>query len=144
MSNLEGFEPHIFHVEAFFIVEMLPLMRKDNPSRRVLMVGIGSLLEEGVKRLLAQEQDVQVWDVTYANEDTFVQDVLRTRPDVILFHEAGALDSGRIFDLLRAIPTLETLRVIILRSSSAAMDLYEKRTVNATDSRGLLALVVEH
>jgi len=107
-----------------------------------MMVGIGALLEEGVESLLAQEPDVLVWNVTHANEDTFVQDVLRTRPDVILFHEAGALDSGRIFDLLRAIPTLETLRVIILRSSSTAMDLYEKRTVNATDSRGLLALVL--
>ena len=106
------------------------------------MVGIGSLLEEGVESLLAQEQDVLVWNVNYADEGTFVQDVLSTRPDVIVFHEAGALDSDRIFDLLRAIPTLETLRVIILRSSSPAMDLYEKRTVNATDSRGLLALVL--
>ena len=111
-------------------------------SRRVLMVGIGSLLEEGVVSLLAQEQDVLVWNINYADEGTFVQDVLSTRPDVIVFHEAGVLDSDRIFDLLRAIPTLETLRVIILRSSSTAMDLYEKRTINATDSRGLLALVL--
>ena len=110
-------------------------------SRRVLMVGIGSLLEEGVESLLAQEQDVLVWNVNYTDEGTFVQDVLRTRPDVIVFHEARALDSDRIFDLLRAIPTLETLRVIILRSSSAAIDLYEKRRVNAISSQLLLSLV---
>jgi DNA-binding NarL/FixJ family response regulator len=108
----------------------------------VLIVGIGSVLEQGVQNLLAQEPNVRVWNAGYTNEGAFRQDVLRTRPDVILFHELGALDAGRIFDLLRAISTLEALRVIVLRSSSTAMDLYEKRTVHATGNRDLLALVL--
>jgi DNA-binding NarL/FixJ family response regulator len=107
-----------------------------------MMVGIGSVLEEGVKSMLAQEPDVEVWDVEHTHVETFVEDVLRKRPDVIVFHEAGALDSDRIFDLLRAVPTPETLRVVILRSSSTAIDLYERRRVNATGSRHLLDLVL--
>jgi DNA-binding NarL/FixJ family response regulator len=106
-----------------------------------LIVGIGSLLEQGVESLLTQEPNVQVWNVNHEDEGTFVQDVLGARPDVILFHELGALDSDRIFDLLRALP-METVRVIILRSSSAAVDLYERRRVKAADSRDLLALVL--
>ena len=110
-------------------------------KRRVLIVGIGSLLEEGVERLLAAEADLQVSDMTFTEEATFVQDVLRKRPDVILFHEAGPLTEDRIFELLRAIPTTETLRVIILRSSDNAIDLYEKRRVSPTQNSDLLALV---
>ena len=116
--------------------------RKNKPRRRVLVVGFGSLLEQGVQSLLAKEPEVQVWEVKYTDDVAFVLDVLQTRPDVILFHETGALDSDRIFDLLRAVPTLETLRVIILRSSNSDIDLYEKRRVTATGGRHLLNLVL--
>lgn len=115
--------------------------KKDRP-RRVLVVGFGSLLEQGVQSLLAQEPEVQVWEVKYTDEVAFLLDVLQTRPDVILFHETGALDSDRIFDLLRAVPTLETFRVIILRSTNAAIDLYEKRRVAAVSGQHLVDLVL--
>jgi len=108
----------------------------------VLVVGFGALLEQGVQSLLAQEPQVQVWEVKYTDDVAFMLDVLQTRPEVILFHETGALDSDRIFDLLRAIPTTETLRVIILRSSNAAIDLYEKRRVTAVSGRHFLDLVL--
>ena len=118
--------------------------RKNKPRRRVLVVGFGSLLEQGVQSLLAQEPEVQVWEVKYTDEVAFLLDVVQTRPDVILFHETGALDSDRIFDLLRAIPTRETLRVIILRSSSPVIDVYEKRTIAATGARHFLSLVLNN
>lgn len=110
-------------------------------KRRVLIVGMGSLLEEGVESLLAAEADLQVSDMTFTEEETFVQDVLRTHPDVILFHEAGPLNEKRIFELLRAIPTTETLRVITLSSSDGAIDLYEKRRVSPAQSSDLFAPV---
>ncbi len=116
--------------------------RKNKHPRRVLVVGFGALLEQGVQSLLAQEPQVQVWEVKYTDDVAFMLDVLQTRPEVILFHETGALDSDRIFDLLRAIPTTETLRVIILRSSNAAIDLYEKRRVTAVSGRHFLDLVL--
>lgn len=110
-------------------------------KRRVIIVGMGFVLEDGLESLLAAEPDLQVSDLTFTEERTFVQDVLRLHPDVILFHEAGLLTSARIFELLRAIPTTETLRVIILRSANSAIDLYEKRRVSAPQSKDLLALV---
>jgi DNA-binding NarL/FixJ family response regulator len=110
-------------------------------KRRVLIVGMGFVLEEGLEVLLAAHTDLQVSEMIFTAEETFVQDVLRERPDVILFHEAGALTQERIFELLRAVPTEETLRVIILRSSDSAMDIYEMRRVTATQSNDLLALV---
>lgn len=111
------------------------------PTRRVLIVGMGALLEVGMENLLASQPDLQVSDITFTEEDKFVQDVLRIHPDVILFHETGPLNQDRIFELLRAIPTTETLRVIILRSSNSTIDLYERRSVKAARSKDLLALV---
>ena len=111
------------------------------PKQRVLIVGMGFLLEQGVESLLAAEPDLQVSDITFSEEETFVQDVVRTRPDVILFHAVGPLTEGRIFELLRAIPTMETLRVIILHSSESTIELYEKRRINPTQSSDLLTLV---
>jgi DNA-binding NarL/FixJ family response regulator len=111
------------------------------PMRHVLIVGMGALLTVGVENLLAAEPDLQVSDITFTKEETFVQDVLRIRPDVILFHETGPLNQNRIFELLRAIPTTETLRVIILRSSNSTIDLYERRRVKAARGQDLLTLV---
>ena len=73
--------------------------------RRVLIVGMGALLEVGMDSLLAGQPDLQVSDISFTEEEKFVQDVLRIHPDVILFHETGPLNQERIFELLRAIPT---------------------------------------
>ncbi len=70
-----------------------------------------------------------------------VQTVMDMHPDVIVFHENRLLNSNRIFDLLRALPEMETLRVIILRSSNTMIDFYEKRTVNAARTEDFINLV---
>ncbi len=110
-------------------------------TRRVLIVGTGSLFEQGVESLLAREANVQVSEIVHAREETFIQDVLRVQPDVIVFHEMGSFNSDRIFELLKALPEMDTLRVIILRSANAAIDLYEKRTLTATQAQDFVNLV---
>jgi hypothetical protein len=112
--------------------------------QRVLIVGMGFVLEEAVESLLTAERDLQVSDLIFTDESNFVQDILRTRPDVILFHEAGALTQGRIFELLRAIPTEETLRITILRTSNNTIDLLERRTIRAAQRSDLINFVRGH
>jgi DNA-binding NarL/FixJ family response regulator len=116
-------------------------MGNHDPARRILIVGIGSLLEEGVESLLAQEPNVQVWAIHHEDEDALIQYAARLHPDVILFHEMGALDADRIFDLVRTIP-VEPLRVVILRSSDSAVDLYEKRRVYTADGGNFRDLIL--
>ncbi|MBI3241386.1 MAG: hypothetical protein HYZ49_03740 [Chloroflexi bacterium] len=118
------------------------LEKKTNPGgRRVLIVGTGSMFEHGVESLLTREANVQVSEITHTREDSFIQDVLRVQPDVIVFHEMGSFNSDRIFELLKALPEMNTLRVIILRSANAAIDLYEKRTLTATQAQDFVNLV---
>jgi hypothetical protein len=47
----------------------------------------------------------------------------------------------RVLILPRAIPTTETLRVMILRSSESTLDLYERRSVGPAQSSDRLAPV---
>jgi len=114
---------------------------RNKQLRRVLIVGTGTLLEQGVESLLAHEADIRVSEMVFTHEDTFIHDVLRVRPNVIVFHETGPLNSDRIFELLKAIPEIETLRVIILRATNATIDFYEKRIVNATQTQDFINLV---
>ena len=109
--------------------------------QHVLVVENGSLLDEGVERLLSHETDFLVSGITYADETAFLQDVSDKRPDVILLNEAGPLDSVQIFELLKNLPTIATLRVIIVRPDDNAIDVYDRQRVIATQSRDLIGLV---
>lgn len=113
----------------------------NSEARRVLIVGTGSIFEQGVESLLTREANVQVSEIVHTHEDAFIQDVLRVQPDVIVFHEIGSFNSDRIFELLKALPEMDTLRVIILRSANAAIDLYEKRTLTAAQAQDFVNLV---
>ena len=118
-------------------------MKKQNKPTvpRVLMVKCGSLLDEGVESLLLQEADLQVTGITYSDEIAFLQDVSHARPGAILLNEAGPLDSVRIFELLKDLPALATLRVIIIRPDDNTIDVYEKRRIIVARSGDLLALI---
>ena len=109
--------------------------------RRVLVIESGSLLDEGVESLLVHETDLQVSGISYADDDTFLHDVSDARPDVILLNEAGPLDSARIFELLKNLPGLATLRIIVVRPDDNTIDLYERQRVEAIQSNDLLALI---
>lgn len=110
-------------------------------TRRVMIVGSGSLLDEGVERLLRSRESIQVSGIVYSDDTSFLQDVSDMRPDVILLNEAGPLDSLRILELLKNIPTLASLRVVKVRTEDNTIDLYERRRVVATHSNDLLDLI---
>lgn len=110
-------------------------------TRRVMIVGSGSLLDEGVERLLRSRESIQVSGIVYSDDTSFLQDVSDMRPDVILLNEAGPLDSLRILELLKNIPTLASLRVVTVRTEDNTIDLYERRRVVATHSNDLLDLI---
>ena len=119
-------------------------MKKQNqPTRRVVIVGTDSLLDEGIKKLLAHEPDLEVSSIAYTDEATFLQDVSQAHPDVILLNEASPLDSARIFALLKniEIPIPATLRVIVVRADDNAIDVYQKQHVIATRRDDLFTFI---
>ena len=111
------------------------------PSRRVLLIGDSSLLKEGVASLLMAELNLEVSDVTYTDDTTFVQDILRVRPEVVVLKETPALDLARFFQLLRDVPFEEALRVIVVHVEDKALDVYEKKRVIPKRSQDLVRLI---
>ena len=109
--------------------------------RRVLIVQSGSVLDEGVENLLMREADLEVSGRNYADEAAFVQDVVRTQPDAVVLNEAGPLNLARIMELLNDCPTLETVRVVIVRLDDNTIDVFERQRVIATQVGDLVRLI---
>lgn len=130
-------------------------MEHKNSVQRVFVVGTGSFFEQGVASLLSFGTDLHVSGVTYTDDDSFLEDVAENRPDVILLNEAGPLNSARILELLSA-TRLASLRVIVVRPDSNAIDVYERpsliaatmvyerQRIIATTSDDLIELVIGH
>lgn len=107
----------------------------------VLVVESGLLLDEGVERLLKRERDLQVSGIAYADDASFLQDVSALRPDVILLNAEGPLDSMRILELLSGLPSLVSLRLIVVRPDDNQIDVYEKKRVIVASRDDLLNLI---
>jgi DNA-binding NarL/FixJ family response regulator len=110
-------------------------------THRILVVESESLFGDAVASLLREAHDLQVRDVAYTDDTAFLRDVSDLRPDAILLNEKGPLDSRRILELLANIPTLASLRVIVVRPDDNMIDVYERQRVTAHQGADLLALV---
>ncbi len=110
-------------------------------TRRVLIMENGSLFDEAMKALLTHETGLAVSGVPYADETTFLNDVSRMCPDVIVLNDAGPLDAAQLCKLLEHVPVREALWVIVIRSDDNMIDLYKKHSVVASQSHDLIALI---
>ena len=126
------------------------------PIQRVFVVGrSGSVFEEGIAHLLLSRTDWQVFRVTYSDDDSFLEEVVQDRPDVILVNETVLPDVARTLELLSAMPSAD-LRVIVMRPNDNAIDVYarpsqiaataayEKHKVVITGVEDLIDLVTRH
>ena len=107
----------------------------------VLIVGNGSLLDEGVESILKRQGDVRVSGIAYADDTAFLQDVSNMRPDVILLNERSPLTPQRILELLADNPMLATLQVIVVRPDDNTIDVYERQRVTARRVADLVHLI---
>jgi hypothetical protein len=109
--------------------------------QRVLIVGDGSLLDEGLRRLLAGKEFLEVANITYTDEATLRDHIFTLKPDTIVLYEGGPLSVNRVFELGADIPGLKRLRVITILVDSNAVDVVERRQVVAVGSADLLTLL---
>lgn len=114
---------------------------KGRVTRRVLVMENGSLFDEAMKALLTHDTGLTVSGVAYADETTFLNDVSRMSPDVIVLNDAGPLDAAQLCKLLEHVPAREALWVIVVRSDDNVIDLYKKQSVVASRSHDLIALI---
>ncbi len=114
-------------------------MKKD--STRVLILGDGSLFDNGLTNLLTHEDSIVVSNLTYSSDVTFVSEFMLERPEVLVLFEGGPLSVSRVFELIEDVPELTHLRVITVLSDNNSVYVYEKLKVSATHIDGFVTLI---
>jgi DNA-binding NarL/FixJ family response regulator len=110
-------------------------------SRRVLVIGDSTLLQEGIASLLMAELGLEVSNITYTSDTAFVQVIRDIQPEVVVLKESPSLNLARFFRLLRNVPFEQALRVIVLHVEDKTLDVYEKQRVIPTQSKDLVDLI---
>jgi hypothetical protein len=94
-------------------------------QQHILIVGDGSIFDEGVTNLMTQGVNMPVSHVTYSDDLVFLNSIETTRPDIILVNESGPLVSERILDLISS-HSMMTLLIIIIRLGNSTIDVYDQ------------------
>jgi chemotaxis response regulator CheB len=109
--------------------------------QRVLIVGTGSVLDDGIHQLLHDVPALRVSSIIFTTEDAFLDTLSGVCPDVIVLNEDCPLSSMRIFELLENVTKPIALRVLVLRADDNTIDMYERKQTKATATNDLLALI---
>ena len=117
---------------------------RQKSTRRVLIVGNGSLFDEGLMSLLARETQLEVSSLTCTDEAEFLQHFDRERPEAIFLFEGSSLSVSRIFELIADLPDVPALRVITVLSEESKIEVYEKQHFTAVWSDDLVSLLRQH
>ena len=110
-------------------------------SLRVMVVGVGTLLDYGVTTLLTGESDLLVAGVAYRGDVDFILNLTELRPDVIVVCESDDFRATQITDLLSRYGVMPNGKVIVARSDSNELDIWERVTIS---HRNDLLAVISH
>ncbi len=99
-------------------------------QQRVFVIGDGSLLSEGVTRILEEETSLRVSCATYSDDQSFLDIIVWDKPEVILVCESGKLDVTHIFEVVLSQQFVIGLLIIIIRLSNNMIDVYANATLD--------------
>ena len=102
------------------------MLQSDVAQQRVFIVGDGSLFDEGVTQLLADDANLVVSRAIYSDNLAIQNMIDRDQPDVILVCESCSQDTARILDLAASHPKSMGLRIVVIRLSNNVVDEYER------------------
>ena len=109
--------------------------------QRVLIVENKLLMGAGIERMLQNKADFEVWGVMPTDGPTLVQEILRTRPDVVIMEESPYLvDSTTLFFLLKELPEL---RLVVVNTEDNLIHVYDKYQIMLTHATDFMA-VIQH
>ncbi len=112
--------------------------------RRVLIVGDGTLFDEGLNHLLVEKAYLKVSHITFNTASDFSQHFLELRPDVVVLFQGGPLSVSRVFELLKEVPDLATFRVMTVMAETNTVELYEKQQVTNVGTNDLCSLIQQN
>ncbi len=114
-------------------------MEHRSPNR-MLIVGNGSLFDEGLERLLSGRPGLEISRTTYTDDTAFLYEFLRQLPEVVILFEGSPLTVSRLFELVKDVP-IPNLQVVTVLAQTSTIEMYAKRQVTAVGGDDFLALV---
>ena len=110
-------------------------------SPRVLVVNRGSLLDEGVARLIKSRSVLDVSTIKFENEDKLVNEIVTRVPEVLVMGQGKGAGAENLYRILTGFSTLSKLRMIIFHSNDNAVDVFSREQHNSYFSGDLINLV---
>ena len=101
------------------------ILDPDSPLRRVLLVGNGSLFDNGIFDLLKYRPNLTITHTRHQDDISTVKEVIRYRPDVVVLVVSRFMNSEYIVDRLMLVNTFK-LRLIVLSLDSIEIEIYER------------------
>ena len=94
--------------------------------QRILVVNGGSLLDEGVVRLISERPNFEVFTVNFEGEDVLVNDIVTKCPEVVVMGQPSSIKLEKLYGVLTSFPALEKLRLIIFHSNDNSVDVFSQ------------------
>ena len=102
--------------------------------QRVLIVGAGEVIDDGLWRLLSQGLTApDLLRVAYENDVSILRLLLEWRPAVIVLFEGGPMTVRRVFELINSVSDLMAVKVITALDDAGPIDLHEKQLAEASN-----------
>jgi DNA-binding NarL/FixJ family response regulator len=104
--------------------------------QHVLIVGDGTLLDQGVTSLLSAEPDLEVFSLIYHTEAELTQFILVFQPEVIVISETPGFPTATIVEAIKRLAPASKRMVIVVRPDSNIMEVSNQ--ITALQSEDLL------
>ena len=114
-----------------------------NPElpQRILVVIRGSLLDEGIFRLISSKSNLDVSTIDFEGEDVLVNDIVSRCPEVLVMGQTVSVKLEKLYTLLTSNPALSKLRMFIIHSNDNSVDIFSQQQHNLIPSGDFIALV---
>jgi len=109
--------------------------------QRVLVVNRGSLLDEGIFRLISSKSNLDVSTIGFEGEDVLVNDIVSRCPEVLVMGQTVNIKLEKLYTLLTSNPALSKLRMFIIHSNDNSVDIFSQQQHNLIPSGDFIALV---
>jgi len=109
--------------------------------QHVLVVNRGSLLDEGVDRLIRANSILNVSTINYKSEETLVDEIVSKRPEVVVMGESDKVGAENLYKMLTSFSTLSKLRMIIFHPNDNMVDVFSQERRNSVFSGDFMNIV---
>ena len=118
-------------------------LQERNPElpQRILVVNRGSLLDEGIFRLISSESNLDVSTIDFEGEDVLVNDIVSRCPEVLVMGQTISVKLEKLYTLLTSNPALSKLRMFIIHSNDNSVDIFSQEKRNLIPGDDFIALV---